>query len=92
MATDRTVFGIALASVTVMFCAFLAGVVNVLDASDGPRVFWQVVFVLSGGVLVGTIIQSIMNLVRKRNEVVSVASLLVPVIPIALIVIVGTVG
>ena len=73
-----------------MFCAFLGGVVDLLDASTGMRMFWQVVFALSTIAALGTAALAIVNLIRRRNEVVSVATLLVPVIPVALIV--GMVG
>lgn len=90
MSSGRSLFGIAIAAVTLMFCGFLGGVVDLLDASAGMRMFWQVVFALSAITTLGTAALAIVNLVKRRNEVVSVATLLVPVIPVALIV--GMVG
>lgn len=88
----RTPFFVALVAVVVMFCAFLAGIVDVLDSSAGFVVFWRVMFVASGIALLGSFAAAIVNLVKRRDRVISVATLLVPVVPTALIAIVATVG
>ena len=82
----KVTFAVALASVTLMFCAFLAGIVDILDAAPALIVFWQVVFAVAVIVALATIVISIVNLVKRQDGVLSVATLLVPVIPIMLIV------
>ena len=81
----KVTFAVALASVTLMFCAFLAGVVDLLDTDPALMVLWQVVFVVACVVTLATLVVAVVNLVKRRDGVLSVATLMVPIIPTMLL-------
>lgn len=80
-------FFVALVGVALLFWSFVAGINAALNAGGSGSLFWQVVFVLAGLAVVGTIVISIINLVKKRAIVISVATLFVAIVPLVMIVI-----
>ena len=77
----------AVVGVGLMFWSFVAGISAALDGSGNGSLFWQVLFILAAIAVLGTAVISIINLVKKRAVVISVATLFVAVIPLVMIVI-----
>jgi len=71
----------ALVGVGLMFWSFTAGISAALDAGGTGSLFWQLMFVLAGVLVLATIVISIVNLVRKRAIVISIVTLVVAIIP-----------
>lgn len=77
----------ALGGVALMFWSFAAGISAALDAGGTGSLFWQLMFILAAVLVLATIVVSIINLVRKRNVVISVATLFVAVIPFVVVIV-----
>lgn len=80
-------FFVALVGVALLFWSFVAGINAALDAGGSGSLFWQVVFILALLAVVGSIVISIINLVKKRAIIISVATLFVSIVPVVMIVI-----
>jgi uncharacterized Tic20 family protein len=80
-------FFAAVLGVALLFWSFVAGISAALDGSGNGSLFWQVVFVLAAIAVLGTIVLSIINIVKKRAVVISVATLFVGVLPFIAIII-----
>lgn len=80
-------FIVAVLGVALLFWSFLAGISAALDGSGSGSVLWQVLFVVAALAVLATIVVSIINLVKRRAVIISVATLFVAVIPLVMIVI-----
>jgi len=80
-------FFIALGAVALMFLSFVTGINAALDAGGSGSLFWQVVFILSAVLLIATLVLSIVKIVKKRDVVISVATLFVGVLPLVVVII-----
>lgn len=80
-------FFIALGAVALMFLSFVTGINAALDAGGSGSLFWQVVFILSAILLIATLVLSIVKIVKKRDVVISVATLFVGVLPLVVVII-----
>jgi len=79
----RIMFGAAIASMVLMFCAVLA-VTGIFDEADAT--LWTVILALSALVFLVAMTVSILDLARGRGGVIAIATLLVPVIPVSIFV------
>lgn len=80
-------FFVALVGVALLFWSFASGIAAALDGSGSGSAGWQLVFVLALLAVIAAIVLSIVNLVKKRDAVVSVATLFVTAVPLVIVLI-----
>lgn len=76
---------VAVLGVALLFWSFASGISASLDGSGSGSLFWQVLFVLAALCVLGTVVVSIINLVKKRNVIASVGTLFVVFLPLAMV-------
>ncbi len=79
----RIMFGVAIASMVLFVCAVLA-VTGIFD--DADVTLWTVLLAVSAVVFLGVMAVAVIDLARGRGGVIAIATLLVPVIPVSVVV------
>jgi len=81
-------FFVAVAGVGLAFWVFATGISAALNGDGSGSLVWQVIFVLAVIAVIGTVVLSIIKLIRKQDIVIAVATLFVAVVPIVIVLIV----
>ena len=76
---------VAVLGIVLLFWSFVSGISAALDGSGSGSLFWQVLFVLAALCVLGTVVLSIINIVKKRNVIASVGTLFVVFLPLAMV-------